>query len=72
MFSNTVNSLMAITSRKRPPPVSDHFVNNRFVSQLNTVCFKSSLVCDHHSNFLRDRDHFLGQKFDISFVFCFR
>ena len=22
---------------KWPPPVSDHFVNNRFVSQLNTV-----------------------------------
>ena len=33
----TVNSLIATTSRKRPPPVSDHFVNNRFVSQLNTV-----------------------------------
>ena len=35
--SNTVNSLIATTSRKRPPPVSDHFVNKRFVSQLNTV-----------------------------------
>ena len=33
----TVNSLIATTSRERPPPVSDHFVNNRFVSQLNTV-----------------------------------
>ena len=34
---NTVNSLIATTSRKRPPPISDHFVNNRFVSHLNTV-----------------------------------
>ena len=34
---DTVNSLIATTSRKRPPPVSDRFVNNRFVSQLNTV-----------------------------------
>ena len=33
----TVNSLIATTSRKRPPPVSDHFTNNRFVSQSNTV-----------------------------------
>ena len=33
----TVNSLIATTSRKRPPPVSDHFVNNRFVSQSSTV-----------------------------------
>ena len=32
-----VNSLPATTSRKRLPPVSDHFVNNRFVSQSNTV-----------------------------------
>ena len=34
---DTVNSLHRTTSRKRPPPVSDHFVNNRFVSQSNTV-----------------------------------
>ena len=34
---NTVNSLLATTSRKRPPPVSDHFVSNHFVSQSNTV-----------------------------------
>ena len=33
----TVNSLLATTSRKRPPPVNDHFANNRFVSQSNTV-----------------------------------
>ena len=33
----TVNSLLATTSRKRPPPIRDHFVNNRFVSQSNTV-----------------------------------
>ena len=33
----TVNSLTATTSRKPPPPVSEHFLNNRFVSQLNTV-----------------------------------
>ena len=34
---STVNSFRATTSRKRPPPVSDHFVNNRFVSQSNNV-----------------------------------
>ena len=34
-------------------------------------CFKSSLVSDHHSNFLRDRDHFLGQKLNIFFCFLF-
>ena len=33
----TVNSLKATTSRKRPPPVSDHLTNNPFVSQSNTV-----------------------------------
>ena len=27
-----VNAFLATTSRKRPPPVSDHVVNNRFVS----------------------------------------
>ena len=37
LTNNTVNSLIATTSRKRPPPVSDHFVKNRFVSQSNTV-----------------------------------
>ena len=37
VYITTVNSLLATTSRKRPPPVSDHFVNNRFVSQSNTV-----------------------------------
>ena len=36
-MSHTVNSVIATTSRKRPPLVSDHLVNNRFVSQLNTV-----------------------------------
>ena len=29
---HTVNSLIATTSCKRPLPVSDHFVNDRFVS----------------------------------------
>ena len=33
----TVNSLLATTSRKRAPPISEHLVNNRFVSQWNTV-----------------------------------
>ena len=33
----TVNSLIATTSRKRPPPVSDYFTNNPFISQSNTV-----------------------------------
>ena len=35
--NNTVNSLIATTSHKRPSSVSDHLVNNGFVSQLNTV-----------------------------------
>ena len=34
---STVNTLIVTTSCKRPPPVSDHFVNNCFVPQLNTV-----------------------------------
>ena len=46
-----VNSLLATTSRKRPPPISDHFVNDRFVSQ-SKCCFKKSLVSDHFSHFL--------------------
>ena len=33
----TVNSLIATTSRNQPPPVGDHFVNNRSVSQSNNV-----------------------------------
>ena len=68
-LGHRLNSLIATTSRKRPPPVSDHLVNNRFVSQLNTV--SSSLVSNHHSNFLRGRDHFLGQKLHIFFCFLF-
>ena len=36
-FSNTVNSLIATTSRKRPPPESDHFTNNPLVFQSKTV-----------------------------------
>ena len=36
-YGSTVNSLIATTSRKRPPRVRDHFVNNGFVSQSNTV-----------------------------------
>ena len=35
--SSLPNSLLATTSPKRPPPVSDHFANNRFVSQSNTA-----------------------------------
>ena len=48
----TVNSLLANTSRRRPPPASDHFVNNRPAVKY-------------------DRDHSLGQKFDIFFCFLF-
>ena len=33
LFYSTVNSLLATTSCKQPPPVSNHFVNNRFVFQ---------------------------------------
>ena len=66
-----IHSLVATTSHKRPPPVSDQFVNNDFVSQSKYCCSKSSLVSDHYSNFLSDRDQFLGQKFDIFFCFLF-
>ena len=34
--NNTVNSLLATTSRKRPTPVNDRFVNNRLTSQ--SIC----------------------------------
>ena len=30
VFPTTVNSLLATTFRKRPPLVSDHFVNDRY------------------------------------------
>ena len=69
--THTVNSLLATTLRKRPPPVSDHFVNNHFFFSVK-YCFKNSLVSDHCLNFLRDRpQQFLGQKFDIFFCFLF-
>ena len=68
-FPSHETTLIATTSHKRPPPVSDHFSNNRFVCFKH--CFKNSLVSDHYVNFLNDRDHFLGQKFDIFFCFLF-
>ena len=37
----TVNSL---TFRTRPPSVSDHFKNNRFVSQSNTIPNTTSIL----------------------------
>ena len=40
----TVNSLTATTSRKRPPPISDHLVNNCFVSQLKGHCYRDCAV----------------------------
>ena len=43
VYESTVNSLIATTSRKRPPPVSDHFVNIRFCLSVK-YCFKNSLV----------------------------
>ena len=49
--NTTVNSLIATTSRERPPPLSDHFENNRFVSQSNH-CLKNSIVNDHYLNFV--------------------
>ena len=36
-FPSTVNYRLATTFRKRPPPVSDHFVISRFVSQSYAV-----------------------------------
>ena len=69
VYESTVNSLIATTSRKRPPPVSDHFVNIRFCLSVK-YCFKNSLV-NHYLNFLNDCDHFLVQKFDVFFCFLF-
>ena len=37
VIPNTVNTLIATTSRKRPPLVSDHFADNRFASQSNKM-----------------------------------
>ena len=34
---NSVNTLTAATSRKRPPPVRDHFAQNRFAPQSNKM-----------------------------------
>ena len=65
----TVNSVTATTSRKRPPPVSDHFLNNPFASQSNAV--SKTPVSYHSSNFWSERDHFLGQKSDIFFYLLF-
>ena len=61
---DTVNSLIAFTPRKRP------LRKQQFCFSVKN-CFKSSLISDHHSHFLRDRDHSLGQKFDIFFCFLF-
>ena len=55
-----VNSLIATTSRKRP------LYKLSFCFSVKH-CFKNSLVSDLYLNFLSDRDHFLGQKFDIFF-----
>ena len=48
---NTVNSLIATTFRKQPPPVSDLFENKRFISQ-SIILFQISLVSDHYLNSL--------------------
>ena len=61
---NTVNTLIATTSRKRPPPVRDHLAGNRFVSHSNKCACKHSRVRPL-AEFLDDCDHFLNQKFDI-------
>ena len=37
IYHYTVNSPIATTSHEQPPPVSDHFVNNCFVSLSNTA-----------------------------------
>ena len=51
---NTVNTLIATTSRKRPPPrnVSEHFEDNRFASQSNKCTVLNTLASDHYLNFL--------------------
>ena len=45
---------------QRPLIVSEHFVNDRFVSRSNAVS-KNSTERDHYSNFLAHRDHFLAR-----------
>ena len=60
-----LHSLVATTSRKRPPPVSDHFTNNRFVSQSNTV--SKTLLSDIFS----DCDHFMARNLTKFFCFLF-
>ena len=57
-------------SHKRPPPVSDHFENNCFVSQSSTVS-KTLSKATTAQFFLSDGNHFLGHKFDIFYYFMF-
>ena len=54
-------------ARMRPPVVNEHFENNRFVSQSNTVS-KNSLVSDHYLNFLTTATTFSSR--NLTF-FCF-
>ena len=56
---------------QRPLIVSEHFVNDRFVSRSNAVS-KNSTVRDHYSNFLAHRDHFLARNARYSKAFFFR
>ena len=64
---NTVNSLIATTFRKQPPPVSDLFENKRLISLSKAVSNLSRTRTV--LKFVCDRDLFLNQKFDILLFF---
>ena len=64
---NTVNSLIATTFRKQPPPVSDLFENKRLISLSNAVSNLSRTRTV--LKFVSDRGLFLNQKFDILLFF---
>ena len=66
--ASTVSSLLATTFRKRPPLVSDHCVNNHFVSQSNIVS-KTLLYAMTATNVFSDRDNVLGKNWAYSFFF---
>ena len=71
LFSYTVNSLITTTSRKRPPFVSDHFTNNPFVSQSNTVSKTLSKATTTYIS-KATATTFGARNLIYSFVFCFR
>ena len=62
---DTVEPLWATTSRRRPPLLSDHFVNSFLTSQSNTVINTSH----KHPPLVSDHDHLWGFRFGLFFCF---